>query len=156
MVAGLALVLASAALATSLLIWRAAEDRHTLAENKAAASSAASTTIERLLGYDYKTFDRHTSEVSTLLTGPFKSDFVKAATKVVKPLAVQNQAVVVAKASKVSVMNTADKADVRILAFVDQQTTSVKLERPQIDQNRVILTMHQVNGRWLVSKVEAF
>jgi hypothetical protein len=27
---------------------------------------------------------------------------------------------------------------------------------PQIDQNRVILTMSQVDGRWLISKVEAF
>jgi len=27
---------------------------------------------------------------------------------------------------------------------------------PRIDQNRVILTMSQVGGRWLVSKVEAF
>ena len=74
----------------------------------------------------------------------------------VKPLAVQNQAVVMAAVSEVSVMSTPDQASVKILAFVDQRTTSAKLQRPQVDQNRVILTMLQVDGRWLVSKVEAF
>jgi len=63
---------------------------------------------------------------------------------------------VLAKVSKASVMSTPGQADVRILVFVDQRTTSAKLERPQVDQNRVILTMSQVDGRWLVSKIEAF
>ena len=55
-----------------------------------------------------------------------------------------------------SVMSTPDQPDVKILLFVDQRTTSAKLGRPQVDQNRVILTISQVDGRWLVSKVEAF
>ena len=53
-------------------------------------------------------------------------------------------------------MSTPDPATVKILAFVDQRTISTRLERPQIDQNRVILTMSLVDGRWLVSKVDAF
>ena len=156
MVAGLGLLVATTGLVTSLVIWRAAEDRRTLASNQAAAVSAAGAIIEKMLAYDYKSFDQHTTEVSALLTGGFKKEFVQAATDVVKPLAVQNQAVVLAKASEVSVMGTPDQDIVKILAFVDQTTTSAKLERPQIDQNRVILTMLQADGRWLVSKVEAF
>ncbi|MHB8185391.1 MAG: hypothetical protein ACYDDU_04755 [Dermatophilaceae bacterium] len=159
MVAGLALLLATAALVTSLVLWRAAEDRRTLASNQVAAASAAGAIVEKMLGYDYRSFDQHTTEVSALLTGSFKNEFVRAATITVKPLAVQNQAVVLAKASEVSVMSTPDldgQDSVKILAFVDQSTTSAKLGRPQIDQNRVILTMSQVDGRWLVSKVEAF
>jgi Mce-associated membrane protein len=156
MFAGLALLLATAILATSLVMWKAADDRRTLASNRAAAASAASTIIEKMLGYDYKSFDQHTSEVSALLTGHFRNEFVQAATHVVKPLAVQNQAVIQAKVSQVSVMSTPGQADVKILLFVDQRTTSAKLASPQIDQNRVILTMSQTDGRWLVSKVEAF
>ena len=155
-VAGSALLLATTALVTSLVMWRAAQDRHTLASNQSAAVSAAGSITEKMLGYDYRSFDQHTTEVSALLTGSFKKEFVQAATDVVKPLAVQNQAVVVAKASEVSVMSTSGQDIVKILAFVDQTTTSAKLERPQIDQNRVILTMSQVDGRWLVAKVEAF
>jgi len=156
MFAGLSLLLATGILVTSMVIWKAAEERRTLASGQVAASSAASAIVEKLLGYDYRTFDRHTHEVSALLTGRFRNEFVQAATTVVKPLAVQNQAVVMAKVSKASVMSTPDQADVKILLFVDQRTTSAKLERPQIDQNRVILTMSQVDGRWLVSKIEAF
>jgi Mce-associated membrane protein len=138
-----------------------ADDRQTLADNQAAAKSAAAVIVEKMLGYSYKTFDQHTAEVGTLLTGSFKNEFIQAATTRVKPLAVPNQAVVVAKASEVSIMSTsgqdpADPSTVRVLAFVNQTTTSAKLDRPQIDQNRVILTMSHVEGRWLVSKVEAF
>ena len=154
--AGLALVLSMAFLVTSVFLWRAADARRTLAGDRAAASSAASRDIEKLLGYDYKSFDQHTSEVSTLLTGPFRKEFVQAATTVVKPLAVQNRAVVQARVSKASVMSTRDKGDVKILLFVDQRTTSAKLQRPQIDQDRVMLTMSQVDGRWLVSRIETF
>jgi Mce-associated membrane protein len=159
MFAGLSLLLAAVILATSILVWKAAADGRTQAGSRMAASSAASASIEKLLGYDYRTFDRHTTEVSALLTGGFKNEFVQAATKVVKPLAVQNQAVVQAAVSKAAVMSTPgipDTAGVKVLLFVDQRTTSAKLKRPQVDQNRVILTMSQVGGRWLVSKVEAF
>lgn len=127
-----------------------------MARDQSAAVSSAGAIVVKMLGYDYKSFDRHTTEVSALLTGGFKKEFVRAATDLVKPLAVQNQAVIVAKVGAVSVMSTPSQDTVKILAFVDQTTTSAKLERPQIDQNRVILTMSQVRGRWLVSKVEAF
>ena len=159
LVAGSALLLATTAMATSLALWSAAEDRRTLAGNQAAAASSAGAIVEKMLAYDYKNFDRHTTEVSALLTGSFRNEFIQAATIRLRPLALQNQAVVLAKASEVSVMSTPDldgHVSVKILAFVDQTTTSAKLERPQIDQNRVILTMSRVDGRWLVSKVEAF
>lgn len=156
MFAGLSLLVATAILVTSMVIWKAGDEQRTLASRQVAASSAASSTIEKLLGYDYRTFDRHTNQVSALLTGRFRNEFVQAATTLVKPLAVQNQAVVLAKVSKAAVMSTPGQADVKILLFVDQRTTSAKLERPQVDQNRVILTMSQVDGRWLVSKIEAF
>lgn len=149
-------MLASTALATSSVLWHGAEEHRTLASNQGAAASSARAIVEKMLGYDYKSFDRHTTEVSALLTGSFKKEYVQAATDVVKPLAVQNQAVILAKASAVSVMSTPDQDTVRILAFVDQTTTSAKLKRAQVDQNRVILTMSQTDGRWLVSKVEAF
>ena len=156
MFAGLSLVLATAILITSMVMWKAAQERRTLATAQVAASLAASTIVTKLLGYDYRTFDKHTIAVSAMLTGRFKSEFVQAATTVVKPLAVQNQAVVQATVSKAAVMSTPGQGDVKILLFVDQRTTSAKLASPQIDQNRVMLTMSQVAGRWLVSKIEAF
>jgi len=156
MFAGLSLLLATALLVTSMVMWRAADERRALASSRVAASSAATTIVQKLLGYNFKTFDQHTNQVSVLLTGHLRNEFVQAATTVVKPLAVQNQAVVLATVSKASVMSTPNQADVKILLFVDQSTTSAKLQHPQIDQNRVILTMSKVAGRWLVAKIEAF
>jgi len=156
MFAALALLLATTIMVTSMVMWKAADDRRTEASDRAAAASAASVIIEKMLGYDYKSFDQHTRQVSALLTGGFRNEFVQAATQVVKPLAIQNQAVIQAKVSEASVMSTPGLADVKVLLFVDQRTTSAKLASPQIDQNRIILTMSQTDGRWLVSKVEAF
>lgn len=151
--AGLGLSLV--ALAVSLLLWvesgRAADRR----DGTRAATAAARTAVETMLSYDYKTFDQHTAQVDTLLTGAFRTEFDNGTRQSVKPLAVANQAVVQARASEVGVMNATDNT-VRVLAFVNQATTSAKLDRPQVDQNRVILTMTRVDGRWLVSKVEAF
>jgi Mce-associated membrane protein len=43
-----------------------------------------------------------------------------------------------------------------VLAFVNQTTTSSRLQRPQVDQNRVELTMvRSASGRWLVAGVRA-
>ena len=156
MVAGVALVLAVVCLATSLFLWRGADERQATAADRLAASAAASRVTETMLSYDYKSFDQHASAVSALLAGSFRNEFVQAASTVVKPLAVQNHAVVVAKVSKALVMRTPGQADIKILLFVDQRTTSAKLARPQIDQNRVMLTMSAVDGRWLVSRIEAF
>ena len=150
-----ALALALVALVVSLLLWveagRAADRR----DGTRAATAAARNAVESMLSYDYKTFDQHTKAVDALLTGSFRAEFDKGTTESVKPLAVQNQAVVQARASEVGVMSASDNT-VRVLAFVNQSTTSAKLDRPQVDQNRVILTMTKVDGRWLVSKVEAF
>jgi Mce-associated membrane protein len=40
-----------------------------------------------------------------------------------------------------------------VVLFVNQTTTSNRLERPQLDQNRVEMTMTRVGGRWLISQV---
>ena len=148
---GLSLV----ALAVSLLLWvesgRATDRR----DGTRAATAAARTAVETMLSYDYKTFDQHTAQVDALLTGAFRTEFDNGTRQSVKPLAVANQAVVQARASEVGVMSASDNT-VRVLAFVNQATTSAKLDRPQVDQNRVILTMSRVDDRWLVSKVEAF
>jgi Mce-associated membrane protein len=155
LLAWVGLALSLVALAVSLLLWvesgRAADRR----DGTRAATAAARTAVETMLSYDYKTFDQHTAEVDKLLTGSFRTEFDNGTRQSVRPLAVANQAVVQARASEVGVMSASDNT-VRVLAFVNQATTSAKLDRPQVDQNRVILTMSRVDGRWLVSKVEAF
>ena len=42
-----------------------------------------------------------------------------------------------------------------VLLFVNQTTTSTRLDGPQVDLNRVRLTLVKVDGKWLVNKVVA-
>ena len=49
-----------------------------------------------------------------------------------------------------------DDTTVRVMAFVNQATTTTAQPTPQIDQNRVIATMKKVGDRWLVSGLEAY
>jgi Mce-associated membrane protein len=82
------------------------------------------------------------------------------ATTVIKPMAVENGATVLSKVYDVSVMNTSGAGEngstVRVLAVVNQATTTNAKKAPQTDQNRVVATMDTVDGRWLISRLDAF
>ncbi len=41
------------------------------------------------------------------------------------------------------------------LLFVDQTTTSTRLEGPKVDLNRVRMTLVEQDGKWLVSELDA-
>lgn len=40
------------------------------------------------------------------------------------------------------------------MLFVDQSLSNAAAPEPQLDRSRVKMTMEQVDGRWLASKVE--
>jgi Mce-associated membrane protein len=42
-----------------------------------------------------------------------------------------------------------------VLLFVNQTTTSTRLDGPKVDLNRVRMTLDRVDGTWLVSDVDA-
>ncbi|EWT05014.1 hypothetical protein N864_04620, partial [Intrasporangium chromatireducens Q5-1] len=128
--------------------------------DRAAAVDSARTTLESLLSYSGATFDAHVAEVTPRLAAPFKDQFSKVAATDIKPMAVKNGATVQAKVYDAGVMDTSgdggDGSTVRIMAFVNQATTTAKEPTPAIDQNRVIVTMKRVGDRWLVSDLAAF
>ena len=128
--------------------------------DRTAAVSSARTTLESLLSYSGSTFDKHVAEVSSQLTAPFKDQFTKVAATDIKPMAVRNEATVQAKVYEAGVMDTTgdggEGTTVRVMAFVNQATTTKAQQAPAIDQNRVIATMRKVGDRWLVSELSAF
>lgn len=151
--AGVALVLLVGTLVVSLQPGLRDTDR-------AAAVDSARTTLESLLSYSGAKFDAHVAEVAPRLTAPFKDQFTKVAATDIKPMAVKNAATVQAKVYDAGVMeSTGDGGEgstVRVMAFVNQATTTSKQPTPAIDQNRVIVTMKRVGDRWLVSDLAAF
>ena len=128
--------------------------------DRTAAVSSARTTLESLLSYSGSAFDKHVGEVSPQLTAPFKDQFTKVAASDIKPMAVKNEATVQAKVYEAGVMDTTgdggEGTTVRVMAFVNQATTTKAQQAPAIDQNRVIATMRKVGDRWLVSELSAY
>jgi Mce-associated membrane protein len=125
-----------------------------------AAVGSARTTLESLLSYSGASFDKHVAEVTPQLASPFKDQFTKVAATDIKPMAVKNEATVQAKVYDAGIMDAtgdgAEGATVRVMAFVNQATTTKAAQAPAIDQNRVIATMRKVGDRWLVSELSAF
>jgi Mce-associated membrane protein len=153
----LATGLAVAALAALLADVRPARLTDT---DRAAAVGSARTTLESLLSYRGADFDAHVAQVTPQLTSPFREQFATVAASDIKPMAVKNAATVQAKVYEAGVIDStgdgADGSTVRVLAFVNQATTTAAQKAPAIDQNRVIATMRRVGDRWLVSDLSAF
>ncbi|WP_323096471.1 hypothetical protein [Intrasporangium sp. YIM S08009] len=155
--AATAAVLALALLATTLVL----SLRPSVSDaDRGAAVGSARTTLESLLSYTGTTFDQHVAQVTPQLASPFREQFAKVATADIKPMAVKNGATVQAKVYDVGVMDTTgdggEGTTVRVMAFVNQATTTKASTTPAIDQNRVIATMRKVGERWLVSDLAAF
>ena len=128
--------------------------------DRTAAVGSARTTLESLLSYSGASFDKHVDEVTPQLTSPFRDQFTKVAATDIKPMAVKNDATVQAKVYDAGVMDAAgdggEGTTVRVMAFVNQATTTKAQQAPAIDQNRVIATMRKVGDRWLVSELSAY
>jgi Mce-associated membrane protein len=129
-------------------------------QDRQAAVGSARTSLESLLSYSASGFDAHVAEVTPQLTSPFREEFTRVATTDIKPMAVKNGATVLAKVYDAGVMDASGTGEagstVRVLAFVNQATTTAARKTPQVDQNRVIATMRKVGDRWLISRLEAF
>jgi Mce-associated membrane protein len=146
------LVLLSAAgvafLAVALHRAQAAESAATDAQVTAARYA------EQLLSYDYAHLDRDFSAARSLLTDDFVKEYTDA-TRVVRAQAVEDRAVIKAETVASSVVS-AEPDEVRTLLFVNQTTTTgAQGASPSLDLNRVMLTLVEEDGRWLVSDLDA-
>ena len=151
LVAGLVAV--ALVLTAGLVALRArSEDR--VEQARTAALAAAEAHAVDLLSYDYRHLDRDFARAGKALTGSFADDYATTTKKVVRPTALEVKAVVTAEVAASSVVR-ASQNQVVVLLFVNQTTTSTRVEGPKVDLNRVRLTMTRVDGDWLVSKVVA-
>jgi Mce-associated membrane protein len=148
----LALVLVLAATAGLLLVRAEGADRVERARSEAQAAAEAHAVT--LLSYDYRHLDRDFAKARKVLTGSFADDYATTTERVVRPSAEEVEAVVTAEVASSSVVR-AEENRVVVLLFVDQTTTSTRLDGPKVDLNRVRLTMTRTGGEWLVSEVDA-
>jgi Mce-associated membrane protein len=153
LLAGLLVLTLSALTAFGLVAYRVRNDQRVeTARDQAVA--AAHDNAEAILSYDYRHLDANFAAARATLTGGFARDYKVTTTKLVRPGAEQYHVVVKAEVAAQSVVSaTADQ--VVVLLFVNQTTTSTRLDGPRVDLNRVRLTLVKVDGRWLVNKVVA-
>lgn len=148
----LALVLLLAATAVLLGVRARGEDRAESA--RSAALAAAEAHAVTLLSYDHRHLDRDFARAGKVLTGSFAEDYARTTRQVVRPSAEEVKAVVTAEVASASVVRASANRAV-VLLFVDQTTTSTRLEGPKVDLNRVRMTLVRSGGQWLVSGVDA-
>lgn len=148
----LALVVALAVTAGLLVLRARGEDR--VEQARSAARAAGERHAVTLLSYDHRHLDRDFSRAEAVITGSFAQDYAQTTEKVVRPTAEQVKAVVTAEVVSSSVVRASENRVV-LLLFVDQTTTSTRLEGPKVDLNRVRMTLTRTGGQWLVSAVDA-
>ena len=107
-----------------------------------------------LLSYDYRHLDRDFGRAAKGLTGQFAQDYARTTESVVRPTAEQVHAVVQAEVVASSVVRAAQN-QVTVLLFVNQTTTSTRVEGPQTDLTRVRMTLTRTAGTWKISAVTA-
>ncbi len=153
-----AIVLVAAAIAGVLIYRLAAADPNnppdSQARSRSEALAAARSHAQEILSYDHRTLDADFARAEAALTGKFKKDYARTTSTVVRPSAEQYKVVVKAEVTAASVVRASDHRVVALL-FVDQTTTSTRLEGPKVDLNRVRMTLVQEDGNWLVSELDA-
>jgi Mce-associated membrane protein len=150
----LAGLVAVALLLTAGLLAARARSEDRVEQARTAALAAAESHAVDLLSYDYRHLDRDFARAGRALTGSFADDYATTTETVVRPTALEVKAVVTAEVAASSVVRAAQNKVV-VLLFVNQTTTSTRVEGPKVDLNRVRLTLTRVDGEWLVSKVVA-
>ncbi len=138
-------------LALGLLV-RADRSARAVDQARGEAVRAARTAATKILSYDYRHLDADFAAGRALTTSPFAEQYARTTADAVKQVATDTKAAVVADVAAVGVQQ-ATAHRVVVVLFVNQTTTSTRLERPQVDQNRVEMTMVERDGRWLVSQV---
>lgn len=144
------LALAGAAALVGYRAWDAARAE----DARRTALGAAQAHAQEILSYDYRRLDKDFRNARAVITGSFADDYDATTDKVVRPTAEKYKAVVKADVASASVVS-ASSDRVVVLLYVNQTTTSTRLDGPKVDLNRVRMTLQRVGGDWLVSDIDA-
>lgn len=115
---------------------------------------AARTASRVLFSYDHRQLDEDFAAGAALSTGAFREEYARTTGAVVRQVAEEYDAVVRAEAVAAAVTR-AEPGEVVAVVFVNQVTTSTRVDGEKIDQSRVRMTLVERGDRWLVRAVEA-
>ena len=153
----LLLVLCLVAATTLAVLLLQRRDRVATEAARKDAVAAARSAARDILGYDYRSVEASIRRARASTTGAFRNQYDKTA-KALLPQSKQLKAIVQATVGSAAVMDSRPDRVV-VLLYVDQATVKQvpgeKTPTTRIDQSRVRITMSRVDGRWLVSELNA-
>lgn len=118
------------------------------------AVSSARAHAQDLLSYDYRSLDSDFQRGLAATTGGFHTQYQQTTSQLVRPQATQQKVIVQAAVMNAGLIST-DGDSAQVLLFVDRVTTKAGQKKPTFNQDRVRMSMTKVNGKWLVSKLDA-
>jgi len=155
----LALLTVAALAVAGFFALQVREDAQT-ADARDEAPGAAESAAKAILSYDYRRLPTDRKRAKEFLTPKYQKDYDKTFKLLEKQkdgspgAAVQTKTTVAANVLGSGVMD-ADPDTARVLVFVNQVSKRPGRD-PQMFQNRVAMTMKQVEDRWLVDNLKSY
>jgi len=159
LLAVLALLTVAALVAAGFFALQVREDART-ADARDEAPGAAETAAKAILSYDYRRLPADRKRAKAFLTPKYQKEYEKTFKLLEKQkdgsagAAIQTKTSVTADVLGSGVMD-ADPDTARVLVFVNQVSKRPGRD-PQQFQNRVAMTMKQVEDRWLVEDLKSY
>lgn len=145
------MALAASAGAAAFFGWQL-KRQNDQAESGRAAIAVANEYAVVLTSIDSAKVDENYAKVLDGATGEFRDMYSQSAAQL-RQLLIDNKAV-----SHGTVVDSAIKSattnKVEVLLFVDQSIINAVNPEPRIDRSRVTMTLENIDGRWLASKVD--
>jgi Mce-associated membrane protein len=116
-----------------------------------AGMQAAAQLTEKVLSYDWKTFDKDVAAAEAVMAPSFRAEYAKTVGGV-KQQTLKNQVKLTASAVASSIV-TASQTKVVALVFVNQVTTAKGAGNERVDSSRLLVTLTRDGGEWRVSKL---
>lgn len=138
---------------TAWLAWQVRQQARTDTA-RTEAVIAAREAAQLLFSYDHERLEQDFQAGLAVTTGGFRQEYERTTREEVTPVATRDDAVVTAEVVEAGVA-AASPDRVTVVVYVDQTTTSNGRQGPELERSRLRMTLREVDGDWLVERVEA-
>lgn len=145
-----ALLVASASLATVLYLTQYRVDRQVGVAHVQQVIDAASTGTVALLSYAPETLDQDLATARESMTGDFLTYYGKFTSDVVAP-AVRDKGIKATAQVVRGAMMEMHPASAKVLVFLNQETVSRERPDPALTASSVVVSLTKIDGSWLIS-----
>ncbi len=125
--------------------------RDAVESTRSGALAAARTYSVEVASYDYADLAQSLSAVLQHATPSFKQQF-ESTSRALEPAILEYQGIARATVLQAGVaQSTGDQATV--VLFLDQTITNARLRQPQVNHDRMVMSLTRQGGQWLISRV---